>query len=358
MYELMQLALRNAGALDASKSLWLLRGNALQESGAYAEAIEIFKKMEKTGNTVAAQIEISRSLSYSGDLLGAIEWVDKVIANHRKFSTGAGDVAQMEDLLPTASEAKFDVANANVALADMVSVLGQLGQKIFLVSGTLLGYVRNGKLMDHDKDIDVGILGWEGQYEAVMALIASKRFQVSPRYLKGADTHYIPVMHSTTGVWIDLFVYHEINGQWVTGVDFFYGYRQTFAFTPFELQPVKFLGVDMYIPGNAALNLEENFGAWQVPDKSYISHLESPSTMNKGGLAHLLTARLWAIRAIQARNPDKLGKVISVLNQYTHCTGAMPPALMEELQRLYGQIVREAHNVNAMVIEQQELAHA
>jgi len=80
--------------------------------------------------------------------------------------------------------------------------------------------------------------------------------------------------------------------------------------------------------------------------------------MDKGGLAHLLTARLWAIRAIQARNPDKLGKVISVLNQYTHCTGAMHPVLMKELQRLYGQIVREAHNLSAMVIEQKELAHA
>jgi hypothetical protein len=245
-----------------------------------------------------------------------------------------------------------------MALADLVSVLGQLGQKIFLVSGTLLGYVRNGKLMDHDKDVDVGILGWEAQYEAVSALIASKRFQVSSRSLKGSDTYYILLTHTKTGFCIDMFFYHEINGQWVTGVDFLFGHRQTFAFTPFELQPVKFLGADMYIPDNAALNLEENYGDWQVPDKSYISHLESPSTIDKGGLAHLLTARLWAVIAIKERNSDKLGKVISVLNQYTHCTGAMPQALMEELQRLHCQIVREAENRNGLVIDQQELAHA
>jgi hypothetical protein len=358
MYELMQLALRHAGALDSSQSLLLLRGSALQEAGAFDQAIEVFKKLEKAGNTVAAQIEISRSLCKRGDLLGSIQWVDQVIANHRKFSVGVDEVSELDDLLPSNAVVKFNVSNANVALADLVAVLGQAGQKIFLVSGTLLGYEREGKLMDHDKDIDVGVLGWQGQYEAVMALIGSKKFQVSPRYLKGANAYYIPVMHNTTGVWIDLFIYHEIEGKWVTGVDFFFGYRQTFAFTPFELKPINFLGVDMYVPDNAALNLEENFGNWRVPDPSYISHLESPSTMDKGGLAHMLTARLWAIRAIQARNPAKLGKVIEVLGQYPRVEGAVSETLMQELVRLHAQIVRESEIPSATVIEAEELAHA
>lgn len=359
MYELMQMALRNAGAQDSSNSLLLLRGSSLQEAGAFDEAIHVFNKLALTGNSVAAQIEISRCLCKDGDLLGSIEWADKVIENHRKFSVGVDEVSEMDALIPNPTETKFDVSNANVALADLVEVLGQqAGQKIFLVSGTLLGYERDGKLMDHDKDIDVGVLGWQGQYEAVMALIASKRFQVSPRYLKGLDTYYIPIMHTTTGVWIDLFIYHEINQKWVTGVDFFYGYRQTFAFTPFKLKPINFLGVDMYVPENTALNLEENFGNWRVPDPSYISHLESPSTTDKGGLAHMLTARLWTIRAIQARNPAKLGKVIDILRQYQHCPGGISEPLLQELLRLHMQISREAEKQSALNEHSQELAYA
>jgi hypothetical protein len=229
--------------------------------------------------------------------------------------------------------------------------------KFFLVSGTLLGYEREGKLLDHDKDIDIGVIGWEKQYEICMALQASTLFTVSPHFLKGHKSYYIPIRHNFTGVWIDIFVYHELDDKLVTGVDFFFGYRQTFAFTPFDLKPVNFLGVDMHVPSNTDLNLQENFGNWRVPDASYLSHLESPSTTNKGGQAHMLTARINALGYIIQKKPLKIRKAIQILREYKDSPWAMGEDLLTHLENICTEL-EQAQMPREHSVPVKELAHA
>ena len=154
-------------------------------------------------------------------------------------------------------------------------------------------------------------------------------------------------------MWIDIFVYHPQDEHLVTGVDFFFGYRQTFAFTPFQLKDVEFLGVDMKIPANAELNLTENYGEWRSPDPDYLSHLESPSTMNKGALPYMLTARLSALSAISflfALPPEKhknsirkLRKVLTLMVQHQQRSGGMKQALIDKLSNL---TVYATHNAD------------
>lgn len=43
-------------------------------------------------------------------------------------------------------------------------LMDEIGEEFFLVGGTCLGVVRNGELIDHDKDIDIGVLGEESLY--------------------------------------------------------------------------------------------------------------------------------------------------------------------------------------------------
>lgn len=363
MYELMQLALRNAGALEISDSLLFMQGDALKQAGEYEKAVDVYRRYMKC-NPVAGQIEIARCQCKQGQLLEAVASLDAVLLHPERFAHGldADGNDQQKLMLPNPAATSFDVSKANVALADLVSLMSQTGQKIFLVSGTLLGYAREGKLMDHDKDIDVGMLGWEGMYDAVMHLITSGQFEVSPTFLKGEDTHYIAIMHIRTGVWIDLFIYHQIEDKWVTGVDFFFGYRQTFAFTPFEFKPVKFLGVDMYVPGDTDLNLEENFGNWRVPDPGYISHLESPSLVGKGELSHMITARMWAVQAIQKHHAIKLRKVLEMLDAFADRPGAMAPELRQslwDLQQRFEQETQLLQSADRSVLEEAlETAHA
>ncbi|MFM8541973.1 MAG: hypothetical protein ACKOAM_01750, partial [Chakrabartia sp.] len=236
-------------------------------------------------------------------------------------------------ILQTPADANYTVDRACAALRD-IAVLAQLArQKLFLVSGTLLGFAREKNLMAHDKDVDLGIMGHVGLAQLVRMAIESKLFHIPPQYLKGKETVQVPFIHTPTGVWIDLFVYSERDGGLVTGVDFQFGYRQTFKFTPFDLVPIDFLNVSLYAPADIDRNLQENFGNWKTPDPSYISHLESPSTMDKGGWVHLLTARIWIIRAIQEGKTLRLQKAIACLREYPQNPGAPTPEMLSQLDR-------------------------
>ena len=337
LFGLIAIASRNAGAHDAVTALRYLQAKSLETAERYDEAIAVLQGIVAVDQTISALAGIARCQCKSGDLAASIATLDKAIPVHANNKEGV-EASVFEADTPEEKAKSFNVKSAQFALADLASILNEVDQKFFLVSGTLLGFEREGKLMDHDKDVDVGILGWENQFDICMALQRSGKFTLAAHFLKGTNSYYIPIMHSLTGMWIDLFLYHEVDGQWVTGVDFFFGYRQTFGFTPFELKPVKFLGVDMYVPEDTDLNLTENFGNWRVSDPSYISHLESPSTLHKGELPHMLTARVSAIQAITNRNPHKLRKIVSVMNKHSHDQSAMSAeqcAFLIDLARQY-----------------------
>ena len=92
------------------------------------------------------------------------------------------------------------------------------------------------------------------------------------------------------------------------------------------------LATDPHWANIAEKNLEENFGDWRVPDPSYISHLESPSTSNKGALPFMLTARLTAIGAMVQKKDIKLRKILKLMREYQSHPSAMPMELIESLE--------------------------
>jgi hypothetical protein len=91
----------------------------------------------------------------------------------------------------------------------------------------------------------------------------------------------------------------------------------------------------MQAPANAELNLTENYGNWRVPDAAYLSHLESPSTMDKGNLAYMLSARMSMLSACLKKQPLKIEKVLSLMRVYQHMPGAMPEDLMAKVETLF-----------------------
>jgi hypothetical protein len=362
LYDLCAGAARRAGAHEIHQSLKHLSSSALETAGDHLAAIRLLEESDPNMNSVAVQMDLARCYCKHGDYLASIKRMDHALhllsgesTALRSSDHGTEKVHAAQDTRPenAAGEKTFDIQKANKALSDLSEMANAKGTPVFLVSGTLLGCIREGQLLSHDKDIDVGIVGWENQYTLCMALQESGLFTVSAQHLKGQDTYYIPICHNATGMWIDIFVYHPIGDRWVTGVDFFFGYRQTFEFTPFELKQVEFLGVNMNIPANPELNLAENYGQWQTPDSSYISHLESPSTANKGALPYMLTARLTSLSALSALNalPHakqgsaalKLGKVLSLMREHQHKQGGMSPSLLERLSNrlMHGVVAKQ-----------------
>jgi len=339
LYGLCADAARHARITAVYRALTQLAASALEIAGEYELALQRLRGLDPKAQKLNIQLDVPRCQCKAGQYLQSIESLDKALwmlteqknaeqeVNTALLESGRADSAQ--------SEKGFDVNKASRALSDLSRMAIEKGTPVFLVSGTLLGYVREGQLLSHDKDIDVGIVGWENQYALCMALQESGLFTISAQFLKGQETFYIPIRHNATGMWIDVFVYHPQGEKWVTGVDFFFGYRQTFAFTPFELQDIEFLGVTMKAPVNPELNLTENYGNWRVPDAAYLSHLESPSTMNKGDLSYMLTARLLALSACLNPKPVKLRKVLTLMREYQDAVGAMSPELVARLSQIF-----------------------
>lgn len=337
LYGLCADAAQNAKVVKVQRALNHLAASALEIAGEHVTAISRLNKLDPHAKSVAVQLDIARNHCKAGDAIQSMAILDLAL---RLYAVTKNTEEQVStELLGAGStefdvpEKSFDVKKASRALSDLSSMANEKGTPVFLVSGTLLGYVREGQLLSHDKDIDVGIVGWENQYALCMALQESGLFTVSAQFLKGPDTFYIPIKHNATGMWIDVFVYHPKDDKWVTGVDFFFGYRQTFAFTPFELQDIEFLGVTMKAPVRPEINLTENYGNWRVPDVAYLSHLESPSTMDKGGLSYMLTARLQALAACIKNKPAKLKKILTLMREHQAAEGAMSQELIDILSQ-------------------------
>ncbi len=339
LYGLCADAARRAKVPGVHKALIQLAASALETAGDLNKAIEQLQALDPQNNTLVLQIDLARCFCKQDQPQASIARLDRAIellaSSQNAAETLSTDALHGARPEAAGAEKSFDVKKASRALSDLTRMANDKGTPVFLVSGTLLGYVREGQLLAHDKDIDVGIVGWENQYNLCMALQETGLFTVSAQHLKGKDTFYIPIKHNATGMWIDVFVYHPQKNQWVTGVDFFFGYRQTFAFTPFELQDIEFLGVTMQAPANAELNLTENYGNWRVPDAAYLSHLESPSTMDKGNLAYMITARMSMLSACLKKQSLKIEKVLSLMRVHQHMPGAMSEDLMAKVQTAF-----------------------
>jgi hypothetical protein len=255
-------------------------------------------------------MEKAHCQSKMGNFPKAIEQLDSLLCELMKVYSGGNELPM---LLHTPADLNFTKTNAIKAYSDLVSLAEIADAKLFLVSGTLLGYCRISDFLPNDKDLDFGLIGLNKLPALVDLAIKSGLFQINSEYFKDADTIQVPFIHVPTGVWIDVFIYHDLGEKFMTGVDFQFGYRQTFQFSKFDLGIVKFHNLDTYIPLNFDENLKENFMDWKVPDVNYISHVESPSVMDYGGISHQMTLRFWLIRSIQSKSIKKFDKVSKVL---------------------------------------------
>lgn len=161
------------------------------------------------------------------------------------------------------------VQDAAAAMRDFDAALKQAKTPFFLISGTLLGCVRSGGILGHDKDIDVGVMETpELDREAVhAALTGSGVFLVKP-YEKPT---LLRLQHAS-GVVIDLFWHRHEDGRVMHE-----GMKTKWWNTPFDLVSAPFLGGSYLIPDDHARYLGENYGDWQVVDPEFETFVDTPN---------------------------------------------------------------------------------
>lgn len=195
---------------------------------------------------------------------------------------------------------KFNDRDAAIALSTIKNCLDKHEIPFFLISGTLLGCIRENKLLSHDKDIDIGVWDTHTVEQLKQIIRNSGFFYILPIYSQD-----ILVIRHVNGVSIDIFIHYKSqNDYWHAGR------KCSWHNSPFELSEYFFLGNSYLIPANYELYLSENYGDnWRVPQINFDSALDTP---NMKILSHIEFV-IYLYKKILSKSEDKLKKRLILL---------------------------------------------
>lgn len=154
------------------------------------------------------------------------------------------------------------------SLVDLNDAFSRVGLDAFLISGTLLGLVRDDGIIGWDKDIDVGFFKENCDTDLNAFFRQHGKFRIGRVDL---SSERLRVIHRN-GMWIDVFPHYLENGRrWHDGT------ATRWWNTPFGLKKVSFLGMEQFVPDNPELYLEENYGDWQIPTPHFDARMDAPN---------------------------------------------------------------------------------
>ncbi len=192
------------------------------------------------------------------------------------------------------SKTTFSIYDAERALRDLKKIFDSNNVPFFLVSGTLLGCIREGQLLGHDKDIDLGVWDTFSAEQLIRMIRLAGCFFILPN-----STEDLVVVRHLNGISIDIFIHRKVDGY-----IYHSGVKCVWRNTSFTLQNYLFLNELYSIPDNYNLYLEENYGYdWRIPKINFDSALDTPNLMVTD--KHLMVIYLYK-KMIQL--PEKVDK--------------------------------------------------
>jgi tetratricopeptide (TPR) repeat protein len=273
-------AWNNLGILHHAK------GELKEAAEQYRRAIAANPKVESAGANLASAL---RSL---GDREGAKTAFDEVLARNPRDPLANYVLAQidyraldvthsMEKLVMALDEIiekphwlnqvapgtrhvpHYDMARYRHAFEVITERLAAAKIEFSLLCGTLLGAIRGGDFMNHDKDMDFGIEASVTPAMLDAALSVDSRFR---RITDLSEDNILPAYRFEGYAAIDFFrLYREDNALWY-GLKW-QGHLVQWRHQPFGFRDFTFLGIPAKIPDDGERYLRECYGEnWRVPD--------------------------------------------------------------------------------------------
>lgn len=273
---------------------------ALVCSGRSQQALHLLHKCFSTFDDETQAHALMAGTHYS---LGAFE----AAAHHQFLALPQAHAA------PLASCGQvFEPGRAMGVLLKLCSLLEAGGFRPFLVAGTLLGLVRSGSLLAHDRDIDIGLLRSENGGKDVVDYIRTHPDLMLPHSARPGDRY---VGLTVDGIAADIFVFDLTPSGMMCGFSNLAGDIQ-WCHTPFQLQSARLGGHMFRIPAPADTYLSECYGpGWREPDPGFASAISSPALHNTSphAIAYLALAR--ARICLLAGNAEKAAALLQQIPQ-------------------------------------------
>jgi len=180
--------------------------------------------------------------------------------------------------LPILHKIKYRAANRSFlqegesVLHAASKVLNEIKVFHWLEFGTLLGVVRDGKLISHDTDIDFGVF-LEDQSENIQKAFEKAGFKLVHRLEIDNGNYGLEESYERDGVGVDLFYFTKTkrgmychlfplerkNKRLV---------RELFTSVN-EFRSINWQDLDIHIPKDAEQRLRDTYGDYQKPDKNW-----------------------------------------------------------------------------------------
>lgn len=283
------------------------------------------KTWQHLANTVTNQAEFEHYVALLRQHFGDLEQLSYDLASHlthAAYTSANEDFAlqlwqkrhaqhRISSTPKTKKIVKFSQQAASQALKDLKIYLDKHDIAFFLISGTLLGCVRDGKLLGHDKDIDIGVYNTVNRQHLESLCRQSGLFYVLP-----ASHSELLVLRHLNGTTIDVFI-HDDDTQ----VCRHYGGKCLWSNHSFALTKHHFLGDDYLIPQDYDRYLTENYGDWRTPKIDFDSALDTPNMhiTNHAKMCIYLYKRLLNPDAHLSKNLRKrLNEYLNQLNKSIH----------------------------------------
>lgn len=190
--------------------------------------------------------------------------VTEHIANNPALIDNSIDRAGTDNQVASNAKA-YDTVNLDNALQDTVKLLTDNHIDYFLMSGTLLGLVRNKRPLKND-DIDIGLYANKTSFDNVVTLLAEQKVQVedvqSPYLIK-------LLVHNVS---IDLFFHFEEDSSLWHGSLYHRWYNKNI-----EHDVITYKNKKYQIPKNYDAYLTENYGDWKTPVSNFSIYLDCPN---------------------------------------------------------------------------------
>jgi hypothetical protein len=190
----------------------------------------------------------------------------------------------------------LDVSAGWHALLEVQRLAEQTGARVFPISGTLLGLYRNGALLPHDIDVDVGIYSDDPHFGPFIAALKAHpllRGVKKTVFVPGvfALNPWFPPLPNDTILYNFHFADPELKGARRVTVDVFVHFRalgcdahggrnRLWLNSPIELDYRTIAGERLLVPRDWEKYLAENYGDFRTEKVDFESATDCPNTVN------------------------------------------------------------------------------